>query len=587
MLRFRSQRHIHRQLVLFFIATFSLLAQWSRWLPVYLSTVRLKECGEEGVCKGLSFEPLCRGCDQYDEACLLCNTCRIDYESYRYNFQDGVCMDSKQYGLITGFGFSLTFSLFGLIAGFFVDVTSERGSTVLGISALLGGVVSILYSFCTKFDEVLVLRAVLGGLQAFGAPASVQMICTHFKRSSDRPIANAAYTVGLYLGAGLSSLSTLVAERYGWHAAFRIVGLSGIIVAVIFELTVDLRFTSLCPTPRDNTGIRPVVGNHARDDTAIMPVVNRRDERCPLLSGAAGIEEKREKARKITVTGSHSGSGHTLTPILESSMLVGSAGSHRYDRNLLKSASDDRSTSTESRGRKNSHPAVLSRPLLNEEIREQSALKFVPGEYMMAPSDDTIFFHASEDSCKDDSVVVLPHRPPAVEYTYFTNAASASSDSSDGAYSDDDEEETLSPRHYHRRAVDKRVLGSANRPCCVVLYTMCMGDKITGAMPLLLMASSVRFVAGIATFVYYPILVSRRFPAFENHFSIFNALVVLSCGSFSSFIGGKFGQYVVRRNGLEGLSKFIALTCLFCAPPFALAFREHRFWFSVVLLAVG
>ena len=145
MIKFRSKRDIPRYLVLFFIAVFSLLAQWSRWLPVYLSTVRPRECGGVGLCAGLSFEPLCSGCDQYDEACILCNTCRTDYESWRYNFQDGVCMTSKQYGLITGFGFSLTFSVFGLIAGFFVDVTSERGSTVLGISALLGGVISLFY----------------------------------------------------------------------------------------------------------------------------------------------------------------------------------------------------------------------------------------------------------------------------------------------------------------------------------------------------------------------------------------------------------------------------------------------------------
>ena len=56
-------------------------------------------------------------------------------------------------------------------------------------------------------------------------------------------------------------------------------------------------------------------------------------------------------------------------------------------------------------------------------------------------------------------------------------------------------------------------------------------------MPLLLMACSIRFVAGIATFIYYPVLVARRFPDFETHFSVFNAVVVLSCGSFSSFVG--------------------------------------------------
>ena len=51
--------------------------------------------------------------------------------------------------------------------------------------------------------------------------------------------------------------------------------------------------------------------------------------------------------------------------------------------------------------------------------------------------------------------------------------------------------------------------------------------------------------------------------------------------------GGKFGQYVVQKDGLEGLAKFIASTCLFCAPLFALAFRTTHFWTSVTLLALG
>ena len=188
------------------------------------------------------------------------------------------------------------------------------------------------------------------------------------------------------------------------------------------------------------------------------------------------------------------------------------------------------------------------------------------------------------DSCKDDSVVVLPRRPPAVEYTYFSSGLDSDESDDDGADGADGGDEALSPRHLQREEADRRVLGSANRPLGVVLYTLFMGDKVAGAMPLLLIGSSVRFVAGIATFVFFPVLVSRRFPAYENQFSVFNALVVLSCGSFSSYLGGKLGSMVSRKHGMEGLAKFVALTCLFSAPPFALAFHLERFWFAVVSL---
>jgi sugar phosphate permease len=55
-------------------------------------------------------------------------------------------------------------------------------------------------------------------MQAFGAPASVHLITSYFRRPSERPFANASYTIGLYFGAGLSSLSTIFAKDYlGWR----------------------------------------------------------------------------------------------------------------------------------------------------------------------------------------------------------------------------------------------------------------------------------------------------------------------------------------------------------------------------------
>ena len=148
-------------------------------------------------------------------------------------------------------------------------------------------------------------------------------------------------TIGLYLGAGLSSLSTLIADKYGWTAAFRIVGLSGIVVAIIFEFSVDLR--CLCFLSRSSTPLsvyflyiptnplispkfdvipsphhirdRPLVGTNVNGDdrSNLVPTatVGRRDERCPLLSGKASSSPLQDNAattpRKITVIGSHSG----------------------------------------------------------------------------------------------------------------------------------------------------------------------------------------------------------------------------------------------------------------------------------------
>ena len=318
MIQFRKHLEVRRYIVLSFILLFSLIAQWSRWLPVYLSTVRLDVCATSDLCRGLSFVPLCKGCDANDSACESCNTCRTEHESWNYNFQDGVCMTSKQYGLMTGFGFSLTFSVFGLIAGYVVDITRERGSSILGLSVLFAAIVSILYSYCDNFQQVLVLRACLGGLQAFGAPVSVQMITSYFKRPSDRPMANAAYTIGLYIGAGFSSLSTIIAERFGWRVPFLIVGGLGMVAASLFELIVDVRCT-FCSCTDENNHLRTIVSDsmvesdHQSHGDATDPTTKA--ERIPLLSSLHDGDKNDINARQKEQNGH---SGNPPSPILYS-----------------------------------------------------------------------------------------------------------------------------------------------------------------------------------------------------------------------------------------------------------------------------
>jgi hypothetical protein len=95
-----------------------------------------------------------------------------------------------------------------------------------------------------------------------------------------------------------------------------------------------------------------------------------------------------------------------------------------------------------------------------------------------------------------------------------------------------------------------------------------------------------RFVGGIVTFVYVPILIQRKFPDKQDFYSIFNALVVLSCGSISSYAGGKLGEVAVREMGISGLAKLIAASSLLSLPPLIFAFVALKFWLAVSLLAL-
>jgi hypothetical protein len=120
-----------------------------------------------------------------------------------------------------------------------------------------------------------------------------------------------------------------------------------------------------------------------------------------------------------------------------------------------------------------------------------------------------------------------------------------------------------------------------------IIRGLFFGGSIPYALPVLFCASCLRFIGSIATFVYIPLLISRRFPSEDKSFSIFNAIVVLSCGSISAFAGGKVGQIAVKSFGLSGLAKLVALSCLLSIVPFMLAFTSTNFWMSMTMLALG
>jgi len=484
--------------LLVFICIFCLLSQWMRWLPVYLSSVTLEEC-DSASCASVAFTPLCTPCVSNTtdySACTTCHDCRQTFHSEIYNFEDGVCMTTTEYGVLTGIGFSFTFSIFGLIAGFFVDLLAKRDSTILGVSALFCALTTLLTSYCSNFKQVVLLRAFLGAFQAFGAPASVHLIMSHFERAVDRPVANASYTIGVYLGAGLSSLSSLISARLGWKATYAIAGYLGIATAIGYELIMDINlehiFSSL---------LACWMQLYSGSTT---------NERNPLLSRAA---------RESGSEGAGGGNSAVETTVSnDDEDLVREGGTRRRNSSL-----------------------------------------------------STDHFYSSGT--------------PIHGYNHGTASGIETLEQSLPDLSSQGLDNFVSSRLVRR--------GRANSTATPMSFFAAVGSVfsssgvIPGAMPVLLFGSCLRFAASIAVFVYVPVLVSRRFPSQGAMFSVFNALVVLTCGSISAFAGGKIGQVAVRQWGLAGLARLVALSGLLCLGPFIGCILSEQFWPCMALLAVG
>jgi len=476
-------------------------------------------------------------------------------------------MSTTEYGVITGVGFSLTFSTFGLLAGFFVDIQSERGSTILGISALFCSLITLATSLCTNFSQVLLLRAFLGALQAFGAPASVHLIFSFFTKSSDRPVANAAYTCGVYLGAGLSSLSGIYAGDVGWRDTFKYVGLIGITTALLYELIIDCNVACL-----SSFGARGGGGGDARGDGGMV------HEKQPLMSDRENNRQRRQNQH-------HQHSQHfrdtesIATGSLDSldMMRNGHDRNHRQNQRnstrIMNQSSalhdvsvDTADTMSETNGM--SSAADISYTAFND---------LVPGEYLFSSEHQT----GGGGGGAGDAA-------SAAGQTYYVSdtdsfVGNSSNNNNNDAY-------YLSGGMGKFGGEDGIVgggAGTAREALKQLLRMLCFDGSVPGAMPVLLVASCLRFSASIAVFVFVPVLVERRFPSQEATFSIFNAIVVLSCGSFSAFMGGKLGQYAVRVYGLSGLAKLISTSCILCVLPFVFVFLAFEFWHAMAMLALG
>ena len=82
------------------------------------------------------------------------------------------------YGILTGYGFSATFCLAGLVAGRAADVSSRK--LIIFAGCLIWNAALFMIGYSKTYAEVLLWRLALGFGQAFSNPASYSLIADYF-----------------------------------------------------------------------------------------------------------------------------------------------------------------------------------------------------------------------------------------------------------------------------------------------------------------------------------------------------------------------------------------------------------------------
>jgi predicted MFS family arabinose efflux permease len=147
-------------------------------------------------------------------------------------------LSDTQLGFLTGIAFGLFYATLGIP----IARLADRGNRVTIASVAIGlwGGTVMLCSYVTTFAQLVAARIAAGVGESGCMPPTYSLLGDYFPAPAERTRATAIY----WLGNPISSLIGFgvggwLSERYGWRMTFVLMGIPGLLVAVVVKLTVS------------------------------------------------------------------------------------------------------------------------------------------------------------------------------------------------------------------------------------------------------------------------------------------------------------------------------------------------------------
>ena len=145
-------------------------------------------------------------------------------------------LSDAQLGLLGGAAFAIFYGVLGLPLARLAERYSR--TTIIAVCVAIWSVMTALCGLAGSYAHLLLARVGVGVGEAGSGPASQSLLADYYpadRRASAFGILGLATPLGIILG-GVGG--AVVAERFGWRAAFLLVGLPGLLVAVLAKLTL-------------------------------------------------------------------------------------------------------------------------------------------------------------------------------------------------------------------------------------------------------------------------------------------------------------------------------------------------------------
>jgi MFS family permease len=145
-------------------------------------------------------------------------------------------LSGTQIGLMTGFVFAVFYTFVGIPVARWADVGSRR--TIIALALAVWSGMTALTAFAQSFLHLALARIGVGIGEAGCSPPAHSLISDVFPPER-RATALSIYSLGIPIGGALGTLvGGWLGQLYGWRAAFLVVGLPGILLALLVRFTV-------------------------------------------------------------------------------------------------------------------------------------------------------------------------------------------------------------------------------------------------------------------------------------------------------------------------------------------------------------
>ena len=147
-----------------------------------------------------------------------------------------IAISDTMLGVVSGLAFALFYGLAGVPIGYLADRWSRRN--IISIGLILWSAATITTGMARNVVQLVLSRFFLGVGEASGTAPATSMIADFFKKEQ-RPLAMSCFamagSVGMLIGFPILGW---VSEQYGWQRTFIVSGIFGIVLALIFLVTV-------------------------------------------------------------------------------------------------------------------------------------------------------------------------------------------------------------------------------------------------------------------------------------------------------------------------------------------------------------